>query len=127
MRTKNPNFSHHEPGSPPGKHSPVPSILPSSVAELQHLLLQAQSVLVEISKAASVFMSGYSQQQSDPAIDENLRSVDVAEAASRLNISRGMAYALMGKGELRYVQLGHRRRIPLAELQRILNLSSRAA
>lgn len=47
-----------------------------------------------------------------------------AEAATALGLCRASIYNLMARGELRFVKLGRSTRIPAAELDRLLGVSS---
>jgi excisionase family DNA binding protein len=47
-------------------------------------------------------------------------ALGVPAACAFLSIGRSLAYAMMERGELRYVKLGKRRVIPRNELRRIL-------
>lgn len=45
----------------------------------------------------------------------------ISEACAALSLSRSALYALMKRGDLRYVEIGTVRRIPRAELDRIVS------
>ncbi len=47
----------------------------------------------------------------------------VQVAAQRLALSRSMLYNLMERGDLAYVKIGRARRIPLAEIDRLVHES----
>jgi excisionase family DNA binding protein len=57
---------------------------------------------------------------------DNLHVITIAEAVSRLSISRATLYRIMDRGEIEYVTVGKRRRIPLSEIERICGSATRA-
>ena len=121
------SLTHHEPDPVPVKSPSSQSPSRNTLANLHELLIQIQSVAIELSKAAQAQGSQVRPDHQDIPSGNTLMSVDISEAAARLNISRTTAYSLMEQGRLRYAIVGNRRRIPLAELERVLALPPFAA
>jgi excisionase family DNA binding protein len=97
------------------------------LAKLQHLLLSAQTELVELSKASSLLAISRGQDSGTLPSSGEAEAIEVDEAAERLKLSRTSIYELMKTGQLRFVLVGHRRRIPVSELRRLLTLDNPAA
>lgn len=55
------------------------------------------------------------------------RLLNINEVCALLGTSRTTLYEMMNKGELAYVMLGDRRRIPVTEIDRIESEARRAA
>lgn len=49
------------------------------------------------------------------------RLLTIPNAAKQLSVSRGMLYNLMERGDLAYVKIGRARRIPVCEIDRLIN------
>jgi hypothetical protein len=54
-----------------------------------------------------------------PAAND-LLALPLNEFCRRVGISRALAYRLAGRGQLRFVKLGTRTIVPIAEIQRLL-------
>ncbi len=52
-------------------------------------------------------------------------AVPPAEAARMLSLSRPMIYKLIHSGELRTVNIGRTRRVPVSEVERLIDVDSR--
>jgi excisionase family DNA binding protein len=61
-----------------------------------------------------------------PANESPVLAVPPAEAARLLNVSRPMIYKLMRTGQLRTVNIGRARRVPVTELNRLIDIGCQA-
>lgn len=52
------------------------------------------------------------------------RLLKIEEAAKQLNISRSLAYRLVGDGELRTIKVGRLRRVPVEALTEFIDQAS---
>jgi excisionase family DNA binding protein len=55
------------------------------------------------------------------------KTISITEAAQQLGISRNAAYAAAKRGEIPTIQIGRRRLVPKAGLDRLLDQSVRVA
>jgi excisionase family DNA binding protein len=58
-----------------------------------------------------------------PEGEPSLLAVPPAEAARMLSLSRPMIYKLIQSGELRTVNIGRTRRVPVSELERLIDVN----
>jgi excisionase family DNA binding protein len=59
-----------------------------------------------------------------PEGESPVLAVPPAEAARMLSLSRPMIYKLIHSGELRTVNIGRTRRVPVSELERLIDVNS---
>jgi len=98
------------------------------LAEIQRLLLQAQQALADLEDATN----SKHQDELPPSADLNKQAEEagfltVDQVAGEFQLCRSTVYALLNAGELRYVQVGRRRRIHRSELNRYINRGPHAA
>jgi excisionase family DNA binding protein len=60
-----------------------------------------------------------------PEDEPSVLAVPPAEAARLLSLSRPMIYKLIHSGELRTVNIGRTRRVPVSELERLIDVDGR--
>ena len=60
-----------------------------------------------------------------PDGEASVLAVPPAEAARMLSLSRPMIYKLIQSGELRTVNIGRTRRVPVSELERLIDVDGR--
>ena len=60
-----------------------------------------------------------------PEGESPVLAVPPAEAARMLSLSRPMIYKLIHSGELRTVNIGRTRRVPVSELERLIDVDGR--
>jgi excisionase family DNA binding protein len=60
-----------------------------------------------------------------PEGEPSILAVPPAEAARMLSLSRPMIYKLIQSGELRTVNIGRTRRVPVSELERLIDVDGR--
>ena len=67
----------------------------------------------------------YVRVSTTPEGEPLVLAVPPAEAARMLSLSRPMIYKLIHSGELRTVNIGRTRRVPVSELERLIDVSGR--